>query len=56
MDAIKKRMDKYIMSLLEKDDLTPEEYTILMIEQEKRRMKSEQESTDTILRIFSAIN
>lgn len=56
MNAIRKKIDEYIMSILEKDEITPEEYAILVIEDDRRKSKSEQESTDTILRIFRAIN
>lgn len=56
MDLIKKRIDKYIMSLIEKEELTPEEYAILAIERERRREESRRDSDDTILRIFANLN
>lgn len=56
MDLIKKKMNEYIMSLIEKDKLTPEEYAILAMEYERRKTQSEVDINDTILRIFKAIN
>lgn len=56
MDLIKKKMNEYLMSLIEKDDLTPEEYAILMYEYEKRKVESQKKSDDTIMRIFKALN
>jgi len=56
MDLIKKKIDAYILSLIEKDELTPEEYAVLSIEHEKRKAQSERESEDTIMRIFKTLN
>lgn len=56
MDLIKKKMDKYIMTLIEKAELTPEEYAILVFEYERRKEESQKVSDDTVLRIFKAIN
>ena len=56
MDLIKKRIDKYILSLIEKDDLTPEEYAILAMEYQLRKEESKRKSDDTIMRIFRAID
>lgn len=56
MDLIKKRIDKYIMSLIEKEKLTPEEYSVLVFEYERRKDDSRKASDDTILRIFSRLN
>lgn len=56
MDLIKKKMDEYIMYLIEKDNLTPEEYSILAFEYERRKAESRCKSEDTILRIFEALN
>jgi len=56
MNLIKKRMDAYIMSLIEKETLTPEEYMILAFEYDRRREESEIESNDTIMRIFKTLN
>lgn len=56
MNLIKKRIDAYIMSLIEKDNLTVEEYLILLNEYERRKAESEVDSNDTILRIFKALN
>ena len=56
MNLIKKKMNEYIMSLIEKETLTPEEYAILMFEYERRKEESEIESNDTIMRIFKALN
>ena len=56
MDLIRKKMHEYIMSLVEKDELTPEEYMILVCEYERRKGESQKTSEDTILRIFKALN
>jgi len=56
VDLIKKKINQYIMSLIEKDEITPEEYMILTFEYERRKETSRQESDDTILRIFSRLN
>ena len=56
MNLIKKRMDAYIMSLIEKETLTPEEYMILAFEYDRRREESEIESNDTIMKIFKTLN
>ena len=56
MDLIKKKMNQYIMKLIEKDELTPEEYAILAFEYERRIEESARESNDTIMRIFSKLN
>lgn len=56
MNLIKKKMDEYIMSLIEKEELTPEEYAILAFEYERRIDESQKSSNDTILRIFKTLN
>lgn len=56
MDLIKKKMNEYIMSLVEKDELTSEEYMVLVFEYERRKGESQKTSEDTILRIFKALN
>lgn len=56
MDAIKKRMNAYIESLLIKEDLTPDEYMILVYEHERRKQDSIKHSEDTIMRIFANID
>ena len=56
MNLIKKKMEEYIMRLIEKEDLTPEEYAILAFEYERRIEESQKTSNDTILRIFKTIN
>lgn len=56
MDLIRKKMNEYLMSLIEKDELTPEEYAILAIEYERRKEENENKSNDTIMRIFRTLN
>ena len=56
MDAIKKRLERYIENLLVKDDLTSDEYMILVYEYERRKQESIKHSEDTIMRIFTNIN
>ena len=56
MDLIKKKMDEYILSLIEKETLTPDEYVILAFERERRAEESEKASNDTIMRIFANLN
>lgn len=56
MDAIKKRMNRYIESLLVKEDLTPDEYMVLVFEYERRKQESIKHSEDTIMRIFANID
>lgn len=56
MDLIKKKLNQYIMSLIEKEEITPEEYAILVYEYERRKDESQKASDDTILRIFSRLN
>ena len=56
MDLIKKKINQYVMSLIEKDEITPEESMVLTFEYERRKEASRKESDDTVLRIFSRIN
>ena len=56
MDLIGKKLDEYVLSLIEKESLTPEEYSVLVFERERRKAESQTISDDTILRIFQAIN
>jgi hypothetical protein len=56
MDLIKKKLNQYIMSLIEKEEITPEEYAILVYEYERRKEENENRSNDTIMRIFRTIN
>lgn len=56
MDLIKKKLNQYIMALIEKETLTADEYMILVMEYEKRKEESQKSSDDTILRIFSRLN
>jgi len=55
MDLIKKKMNQYILSLMEKEELTPDEYAILAFEYEKRKAQSSKASDDTIMRIYRTI-
>jgi hypothetical protein len=52
MDLIKNKMNEYLLQLIEKENLTPEEYVILSMEYEKRKEKSMRDSEDTIMRIY----
>lgn len=56
MDLIRKKLNQYIMNLIEKDTLTPEEYMILVFEYDRRREESQKTSDDTIMRIFTRLN
>ena len=56
MDLIKNKIDKYLLMLIEKENITPEEYAILAYEYDKRKKESKKASDDTILRIFKTID
>ena len=56
MDLIKKKLNQYILTLIEKETLTPEEYMILVCEYERRKEESQKTSDDTIMRIFTRLN
>lgn len=56
MDLIKKKMNQYLIELIEKDSLTPEEYMILVFEYDRRKAESEKKSDDTIMRIYRKLN
>ena len=56
MDLIKKKLNQYILGLIEKETLTPEEYAILVYEYERRKEENENYSNDTIMRIFRTLN
>lgn len=56
IDRIIKKLNAHIEYLLAKDTLTVEEYTILLMELDRRKDESVKASDDTIMRIFSYIN
>lgn len=56
MDLIKKKLNQYLIDLIEKETLTPEEYMILVFEYDRRKAESEKKSDDTIMRIFKTLS